>query len=84
MRYPPMGEQPLTDILIRSVPDDVVAAIEANAERAGLSRAEYLRRALERERTVHTAGGVTVESLRCFSETLADLDSPDVMRAAWS
>ena len=30
----------MTDILIRNVPDDIVAAIEANAKRAGLSRTE--------------------------------------------
>ncbi|MEZ5260701.1 MAG: hypothetical protein R2755_02745 [Acidimicrobiales bacterium] len=36
----------MTDILIRDVPDDVVAALGANAQRAGLARAEYLRRVL--------------------------------------
>lgn len=73
----------MTDILIRNVPDDLVAAIEANANRVGLSRAEYLRRTLERER--HSTGDVvTVESLARFSEAFADLDDADVMRAAWS
>ncbi len=73
----------MTDILIRDVPDDVVAAIEANARQAGLSRAEYLRRTLERERT-GPAGEVTVESLRRFKETFTDLADPEVMRSAWS
>ena len=73
----------MTDILIRNVPDDLVAAIEANATRAGLSRAEYLRRALERERRV-SADDATVESLARFCETFADLGDADVMRAAWS
>ena len=41
----------MPDILIRDVPDDVVAAIDAKAQRAGLSRTEYLRRALSRERS---------------------------------
>ena len=41
----------MPDILIRDVPDDVVAAIDAKAQRAGLSRTEYLRRTLSRERT---------------------------------
>ncbi len=73
----------MTDILIRNVPEDIVAAIEANANRAGLSRAEYLRRTLDRER--HSTGDeVTVESLARFSETFADLGDDDVMRAAWS
>lgn len=73
----------MTDILIRNVPDHIVAAIEANAKRAGLSRAEYLRRALERERRADTSH-VTVESLQRLSETFVDLDDPDVMSSAWS
>jgi hypothetical protein len=73
----------VTDILIRDVPDDVVAAIEANARKAGLSRAEYLRRTLERERA-DAASDVTVESLRRFREAFADLADPEVMQSAWS
>jgi hypothetical protein len=73
----------VTDILIRDVPDDVIAAIEAKARRAGLSRAEYLRRTLERE-IAGPVGEVTVESLRRFKETFADLADPEVMRSAWS
>ena len=73
----------MTDILIRGLSDDAVAAIEANARRAGLSRAEYLRRALERERH-GAAADVTVDSLKRFSETFADLSDPDVMRSAWT
>ena len=38
-----------SDILIPDVPDDVLAAIDANARRLGLSRAGYLRRALSLE-----------------------------------
>ena len=73
----------MTDILIRDVPDEVVAAIEANARQSGLTRAEYLRRALERERTA-SDDDVTVESLRRFSEVFADLADPEVMRSAWT
>lgn len=73
----------MTDILIRNVPNDIVAAIEASAKRAGLSRAEYLRRTLERE--CHGAATeVTMESLARFRETFADLADADVMRSAWS
>ena len=73
----------MVDILVRDVPDEVVAAIEVNARAVGLSRVEYLRRLLERERT--TGGGdVTVESLRRFGETFRDLADDDVMSSAWT
>lgn len=72
----------MVDILVRDVPDDVVAAIEVNARAVGLSRVEYLRRLLERERT--TGSDVTVESLRRFGETFCDLADGDVMKSAWT
>ena len=73
----------MTDILIRDVPDDVLAAIEARAKRVGLSRTEYLRRTLERERVQH-AGPITVAQLGRAAELARDLDDPDVMSGAWS
>jgi hypothetical protein len=73
----------MTDILIRDVPDDVVAALDAKARRAGLSRTEYLRRTLAREGD-DVAGAVSVADLVGFSETFADLDDPEVMRQAWA
>jgi hypothetical protein len=73
----------MTDILIRDVPDEVLAAIDAKAKRVGLSRSEYLRRTLERER-VADAGAVTVEHLRRAATLARDLDDPDVMSQAWS
>jgi len=73
----------MTDILIRDVPDEVLAAIDAKAKRVGLSRSEYLRRALDRER-VQNAGPVTVEQLRRVASLVSDLDDPDVMDSAWS
>ena len=73
----------MPDILIRDVPDDVLAAIEANARRAGLSRAEYLRRGLERERNRASVEEI-VASLRRVADTFADLADEDVMRQAWS
>ena len=72
----------MVDILVRDVPDDVVAAIEVNARAVGLSRVEYLRRLLERERI--TGGDVTVESLRRFGQTYCDLADGDVMQSAWT
>lgn len=72
----------MPDILIRDVPDDVVAAIDAKAQRAGLSRSEYLRRTLSRERR-DDSGSVTVDDLSRFAQSFADLDDPGVMGQAW-
>lgn len=73
----------MTDILIRDVPDEVLAAIDAKAKRVGLSRTEYLRRALERERVVD-AGAVSLDQLRRVAALAEDLDDPAVMSGAWS
>lgn len=72
----------MTDLLIRDVPDDVLAAIDAKAQRIGVSRSEYLRRALARERA-ETDVDVAVEDLSRFADTFADLADADVMRQAW-
>jgi hypothetical protein len=70
----------VTDMLIRDVPDDVVAAVDARASRLGLSRSEYVRR-----RLAQAAAGavVSTEDLARFSELFGDLDNPDVMSQAW-
>lgn len=73
----------MTDILIRDVPDEVLAAIDAKAKRVGLSRTEYLRRALERERT-QANGPVDADQLAQMAALIEDLDDPDVMTDAWS
>ena len=39
----------MTDVLIRDVPEAVVAALDARASRLGLSRSEYLRRRLAQD-----------------------------------
>ena len=73
----------MTNILIRDVPDEVLAAIDTRAQRVGLSRAEYLRRTLERERSGNT-GPVKVEHLRQVAQLAEDLDDATVMSGAWS
>jgi metal-responsive CopG/Arc/MetJ family transcriptional regulator len=73
----------MTDVLIRDVPDDVLATIDAKAKRVGLSRSEYLRRALERE-GAHDAGPVTLDQLKRVATLAKDLDDPEVMSGAWS
>ena len=73
----------MTDILIRDVPDEVLAAIDARAKRVGLSRTQYLRRALERERA-QDAVPLRVEQLTRAAALAADLDDPGIMSGAWS
>lgn len=72
----------MTDLLIRDVPEEVIAAIDAKARRVGVSRTEYLRRTLMRE-SATTEGTVTVGDLTRFAETFADLADDDIMRQAW-
>jgi hypothetical protein len=72
----------MTDVLIRDVPDNVIAAVDAHAERLGLSRTEYLRRRLAQDAATAVAT-VTVADLERFGELFADLGNPDVMAKAW-
>lgn len=72
----------MADVLIRDLPDDVLAAIDAKARRVGLSRSEYIRRTLSRERG-DAVGNVGVKDLVIFSDTFADLADGDVIQQAW-
>jgi plasmid stability protein len=72
----------MTDMLIRDVPDDVIAALDAHAGRLGLSRSEYVRRRLAQD--AHVSGSpVSVGDLSRFAEDFSDLADPDVMARAW-
>jgi plasmid stability protein len=72
----------MTDMLIRDVPDDVVAALEARARRLGLSRTEYVRRRLAQDAAASDSP-VTTSDLARFADTFGDLADPDVMSQAW-
>jgi hypothetical protein len=72
----------MTDMLIRDVPDDVIAALEAHARRLGLSRAEYVRRRLAQDAAVADSPVSTADLAR-FADTFSDLADPDVMSRAW-
>ena len=74
----------MPDVLVREVPEDVVAAIDAHAARLGLSRNEYLRRRLRQDAQVAGDQGVQAGDLRAFADRFADLADPSVMRDAWS
>lgn len=72
----------MKDVLVRDVPDEVVALLDARAARLGLSRSEYLRRRLAQDAVA--ARSASVADLRRFAETFTDLSDPDVMRSAWT
>jgi plasmid stability protein len=75
-------EVAMTDMLIRDVPDDVIAALEAHARRLGLSRSEYVRRRLSQDAAVSDSP-VSPADLARFASTFSDLADPDVMSQAW-
>jgi hypothetical protein len=72
----------MTDILIRDVPDEVVAAIDQAARQLGLSRVEYLRRSLTNQHG-WVVLSVTVDDLASATDLCADLLDPEVMGGAW-
>jgi hypothetical protein len=72
----------MTDVLIRDVPDEVVAALDAHAGRLGLSRSEYLRRRMAQD-AVASGSPVSTEDLARFADVFGDLADPDVMARAW-
>ncbi len=81
MRYHLEAE--MTDVLVRDVPDDVVAALDAHAARLGLSRSEYVRRRLAQDAAI-SGSPVSVDDLARFAGAFADLADPDVMSRAWT
>ncbi|HEY9335557.1 MAG TPA: ribbon-helix-helix protein, CopG family [Kribbella sp.] len=73
----------MSDVLIRDVPDDVLAVIDHRAASQGLSRSEYLRRQLSQE-AARSEVVVTVADLERLAELARDVEDPDVMARAWS
>jgi hypothetical protein len=72
----------MADVLIRDVPDAVLAGIDVHAARLGVSRVEYIRRRLAADAAV-SAPHVTTDDLRAFALTYADLADDDAADAAW-
>lgn len=72
----------MPDVLIRDVPDDVLAVVESHATKLGLSRNEYLRRQLTQD-AMRSTTHVTMDDLRWFTETFSGLADPEVMQQAW-
>ena len=71
----------MTDMLIRDVPDEVIAAVDAHAGRLGLSRSEYVRRRLAQDAA--SGSPVSVGDLTRFADAFGDLADPEVMSRAW-
>jgi hypothetical protein len=77
----------MTDILVRDVPEAVIAALDAAAARAGVSRVEYVRRTLVAEVDRAERGAqapLTRDDWQQFSALTGDLANDEVMRGAWS
>lgn len=72
----------MSDVLIRDVPDDVLAAIDVKAALLGISRVEYVRRRLAQDASLAPVT-VTANDLKRFSDVYADLADPSVMAEAW-
>jgi hypothetical protein len=70
------------DVLIRDVPEAVLAEVDAHAARLGLSRVEYIRRRLAADAATSSAQ-VSPADLSKFAATFADLADNEVMDAAW-
>jgi hypothetical protein len=70
----------MADVLIRDVPDEVLAAIDARAGKLGISRVEYVRRRLAQDAVTSP---VLIADLQRFGEVFADLSDPEVMGGAW-
>ena len=72
----------MPDVLIRDVPEAVLAEVDAHAARLGISRVEYIRRRLAADAATSTAA-VSTQDLRKFADKFADLTDPEVMDSAW-
>lgn len=72
----------MADVLIRDIPESVLAGVDAHAARLGISRVEYIRRRLAAD-TATSSAHVSVQDLRRFADRFADLADQEVMDAAW-
>jgi len=72
----------MADVLIRDVPEAVLAEVDAHAARLGLSRVEYIRRRLAADASTSQVK-VAVRDLQTFADRFADLADDEVMDAAW-
>ena len=72
----------MADVLIRDVPDAVLARVDAHAARLGLSRVEYIRRRLAADVSIANVP-VTEADLGAFADKFGALADTEIMDAAW-
>ncbi|AFM20051.1 antitoxin [Mycobacterium sp. ENV421] len=72
----------MSDVLIRDIPDDVLAGLDARATELGLSRVEYIRRRLAQDARAARVP-VTHDDLQRMGRAVAGLADDDLMRQAW-
>lgn len=72
----------MSDVLIRDIPDDVLAGLDARAAELGLSRVEYIRRRLAQDARASRVP-VTHDDLDRLGRTVAGLTDDELMRQAW-
>ena len=72
----------MADLLVRDIPDEVMASLDVHAKQLGISRSEYVRRRLAAD-TVGSGAPVQTADLVRFSGLFADLGDPEVMGQAW-
>lgn len=72
----------MSDVLIRDIPDDVLAGLDARAAELGLSRVEYIRRRLAQDAGM-TRVAVSRDDLRRLGQAIAGLADEELMRGAW-
>jgi hypothetical protein len=72
----------MAHVLIRDVPEAVLAGIDAHAARLGLSRAEYIRRRLASD-AASSRTAVSVDDLRSFADRFTDLADVEILGESW-
>jgi len=74
---------PMSDLLIRNVPSEILAALDLEAEKLGISRSEYVRRILDRAARSE-ARPTTLADLERTAEAFRDVLDEEYMRGAWN
>ena len=69
-------------MIIRDVPEEVIAALDAHAARLGLSRGEYVRRRLAQDAARDDSPVGSAHLVR-FADVFDDLGNRDGMSQAW-